>query len=348
MPFIIHHNDDDGRCSAAIIYNEIFSENALDANIPCIEYGHTGTLDFPFDELTDNDIIFIVDLCLDPVIYGFIQKVIDEKPSTQIVHIDHHQTSLDFIKTMDQTMKDTMSHVRQFYKVGISASMLCWVYACMTSQEREHCGSVVFDFTENYSHVGISEDGTMDHIREYRVPMIVRFIDDYDVWRHAMSSTKAFNLGFSIVEDKHPSNDLWKDLLYGQDFRLEKMFVEPGEIIQRYKTAENKRIMRNAFEINSDEHILFKEFGAFTMLCVNATTHTSLLFGDRIKDYDAVCVYHYDGPNNQWRYSMYSNEETGIDVSVICKKYCGGGHVHASGFQTNENIFTEIFMTTLS
>lgn len=343
MAFIIHHNDDDGRCSAAIIYNEIFGGYPLtESNF--IEYGHTGDVTIKTEDIKQNDVIFIVDLTLDDVIYGLIERTLRNAPDVMIVHIDHHKTTLDFIENMNDEQRSVMDKVRKFYKVGLSASMLCWTYACMNESEREKCDSVVFDFTDTYSHVGISEDGSMDHLREYRVPMIVRFIDDWDVWRHEMSTTKAFILGFSLEENKHPLNPMWSDLLYGQDFRLDKMYVEPGQIIQKYKTEENKRILKNAFEIHFDDHILLKEFGVHTMLCLNSTSHSSIVFGDKIKEYDAVCVYYYDGANKQWRYSLYSDEETGIDVSVICKKLSGGGHRSASGFQSSENIFTEIFM----
>lgn len=335
MAYIIHHNDDDGRCSAAVIYNEIFGGLPMDES-SFIEYGHTAEgINLKIEDIKQNDIIFIVDLALDEVVYNFISKVVRCAQDVQIIHIDHHKTTLEFIEHMNDEQREIMQHVRKLYKIGVSASMLCWTYACMNETERKKCESMVYDYTESYSHVGISEDGTMDHLREYRVPMIVRFIDDWDVWRHAMPTTKAFNLGFSMVENKQPYDALWKDLLYGQDFRLNKMFVEPGQIIQQYKNAENRRVMKNAFEFSFKNSELFERFGDYKMLCLNHTTHSSIVFGDKVKEYDAVCVFHYDGGNKQWRYSLYSDEEKGIDVSGICKAFGGGGHEHAAAFYSS-------------
>jgi nanoRNase/pAp phosphatase (c-di-AMP/oligoRNAs hydrolase) len=63
----------------------------------------------------------------------------------------------------------------------------------------------------------------------------------------------------------------------------------------------------------------------------------SLLFGDTIKDYDAVCIY-YKLPDGRYRYSMYSADNK-ANVSSICQRYGGGGHIHAAGFTSDTDFF---------
>ena len=52
--------------------------------------------------------------------------------------------------------------------------------------------------------------------------------------------------------------------------------------------------------------------------------------------YDVFIAFAFNG--NEWIVSMYSNS---VDVSVICKKYGGGGHKKAAGFHTKELPFVK-------
>ena len=52
--------------------------------------------------------------------------------------------------------------------------------------------------------------------------------------------------------------------------------------------------------------------------------------------YDILMPFSYNGKSGNWSYSMYSKT---TDVSVIAKKYGGGGHKGASGFTLDRLIF---------
>ena len=52
--------------------------------------------------------------------------------------------------------------------------------------------------------------------------------------------------------------------------------------------------------------------------------------------YDAFIAFAFNG--KEWIVSMYS---TSADVSVICKKYGGGGHKKAAGLHTKELPFVK-------
>ena len=49
--------------------------------------------------------------------------------------------------------------------------------------------------------------------------------------------------------------------------------------------------------------------------------------------HDVMIAFGWDG--NKWNVSLRS-AKNGPDVSVLAKKYKGGGHVHSSGFQCQE------------
>lgn len=339
--YIFHHNDDDGRCSAAIIYNEIAGgKTSYMTADNFIEYSHGMTMpDIPADKLHDNEEIFIVDLALDNVIFATIEKLLTTNPTLKIRHIDHHKTTLSFLEGLTDDQKSVMSKVRKLYRDGISASMLCWVYGCMRDAERDRLDDETipegdrdtFDFTDGYSHVGF--DIGKPSFRDIRVPMIVRFIDDWDVWRHAIQGTKEFHAGFGLIENKHPMEDFWHDYFYSSALHmLNEQIMKPGSAILKYNTVQYKHMMKNAFVYM---------LNGLSILCLNTDVHTSTVFGEEINNYPAVCVYNYDGAKKLWTYSMYSSSDIGIDVSVICKQYHGGGHQHASGFQLPYNLFDD-------
>ena len=55
---------------------------------------------------------------------------------------------------------------------------------------------------------------------------------------------------------------------------------------------------------------------------------------EKIKDYDAVIAYCYNG--NLWTMSIYSDASKDFDCAEFAKKFSGGGHKKAAGFRTTE------------
>jgi nanoRNase/pAp phosphatase (c-di-AMP/oligoRNAs hydrolase) len=60
---------------------------------------------------------------------------------------------------------------------------------------------------------------------------------------------------------------------------------------------------------------------------------SSQIFDTVKEDYDIMIPFCFDG--KQWTVSMYTKNKE-IDVSIIAKKYGGGGHKNAAGFQCKE------------
>lgn len=74
------------------------------------------------------------------------------------------------------------------------------------------------------------------------------------------------------------------------------------------------------------------EIDGLKCLAINKMLSNSQLF-DSVWDetkYDAMLMFGYR--KGQWHVSLYSTKED-VDVSVVAKKYGGGGHRGASGFQ---------------
>lgn len=341
MPIILHHNDDDGRCSAAVIYNECVRGRYMMDPAQCVEWVHgmpAPRLDV--SELHSDDTVYIVDLALDDDILSCIADVLQHRKDLKIVHIDHHITSVNRYAKMKAIRSNDLNdpsnlylkYVKNLFMVGYSATLLCWAYAAFDENEREDLANVKFDFADQVSHVLIDGLPNSNRYREVRIPMVLRYIDDYDVWRRALDpNTEYFHYAFFGVSGKDDvMGDLWSGLIYNQDLRVVETFLQAGEAITRYMKANSKSMMRNAFVSSID---------GIEVLCLNGYGNSSV-FGEEIKNYPACCIFHYDGQHHNWKYSMYSDNEKGIDVAQICESHGGGGHVHAAGFSAQEMIFT--------
>ena len=159
MPYVIHHNDHDGKCSAAIVMNELLPVFVKD-QIVCIEYNYGYNVNW--DEVLNpekflpngKEICYIVDVALNDTIFNVIKMLVEN--NVQVVHIDHHQGTLDYLGKDGVSDILSSENVIQFYRMDISATMLCWVYSCMTEEERQRPMEIEFDFTPTYSHVMIN------------------------------------------------------------------------------------------------------------------------------------------------------------------------------------------------
>lgn len=323
---IFYHTDDDGQCAAAIVCRELVNVFEPITDKDFIPYSHTGEIDEV--EFKEFEHVYIVDLALDDVIFNKVIRPAVEA-GAKVVHIDHHQTTIDYMESMFNEEKSIIDNVTTFYKIGLSATMLTWVYSLMNDDERKNPCAVLFDFTDNFTHVGFNVG--KNNMREYHIPDVIRFIDDNDVWRHDLDNTKYFSLGFQMEEDKTPTAKVWDNLIYSSNSRETYAYVNNGKLLWDYQTIQNNRNMENAFESNV--------FGV-KCLCLNGYGN-SRIFGDRFDEYPMVCRFNYDGSINKWKYSLYSSEKysESADVSVIAKSYGGGGHRHAAAFMADEFIF---------
>lgn len=318
MPICLHHNDDDGRCAAAIVYNELFSIFVRE-QCKFIEYYHSEQIDLnEIKSIYPGDMLVIVDLSLDDNIYKVIEKGVSE--GMKVIHIDHHKSTLDFINSMTTEQHAILDKIIKFYDTTISATMLTWVYSFMTEEQQAHPENVEYDFSEGWSHLMIKGKG------EGKIPRVVYLIDDYDTWRHSSPDSMRFNYGFVSEPNKHPTADIWQSLMYNRGDVLTLKYVEKGKAIQEFKEMDNEHIRKRGyvkvFNIDGKQCEIF---------CINTVGGTTT-FGDVLKNYDAGMLFSYDGRNHMWKVMVRSHESSTFDCSAFAAQRGGGGHFHAAGF----------------
>lgn len=354
--YVFHHNDDDGLCAAYIIKEKCMNDYELPTPKSFIEYNYSGDLTRRYPELNEGDTVYIVDLSLEEPIMELIRYCI--KNNASVVHIDHHHTGIQLANTTYKEELDSYGekYVR-FMKEGVSGCMLCWIYGDLfDANEKKNPESVRWEFNDDQQREKVClVDNTNHPIHSFShepypegtgdkfippIPDAIRMIDDNDIWKHAIQDTKPFSAGFQIVEDKHPLNNIWLQIIH-EDMKTLASIVEHGKIILKYRKSVDGRNLRNGFLVNiNDKKIAF----------LNTPEGNSSIFQDIYDHVDAVCKYAYDGI--KWTYTFYSRENGGADVSKIIEYLkngltgemyhfiSGGGHVHAAGCSFEQNFLS--------
>lgn len=174
---------------------------------------------------------------------------------------------------------------------------------------------------------GIRRDGTSgcELAWEYffpdkPVPKIVALLGDYDVWTFKYGdNTNKLQTGIRLF-NTHPDSPMWS-LWLDPDYDPEEE-IRSGEIALKYRDNYYASLIK--------AWSFFTLFEGYKAICCNVGSTSSQLFDTVKEDYDIMMPFIFDG--RKWSVSIYTKKKE-IDVSEIAKKYGGGGHKQAAGFQ---------------
>lgn len=155
-------------------------------------------------------------------------------------------------------------------------------------------------------------------------PQFVQLIADYDVWtfKHG-EQTRYFQLAFN-AENYTPESKKMDFLMEDDaDGSLLNRMILDGKAMLKYRDGWSKTYCETlGFETEFEGH---KAFAMNLGMCGRDNFK-----GVSGKEYDLLIGFVFDG--EKWRYSLRSKN---IDVSEIAKKYGGGGHRGAAGFEAD-------------
>ena len=150
---------------------------------------------------------------------------------------------------------------------------------------------------------------------EKEIPYCLQLVDSWDTWKHFDENDFAFKLFFDSKKVKD-TIEIFMDLI---DTDNCDKYITHGKILENYT-------------LNLYNQMSNKAYGAYlnglNCIVLNTPIKSSLVFGNKIIDYDAAIVWNYDG--SLYEYSIYTAKN--IDVSTIAEIYGGGGHPSAAGF----------------
>lgn len=168
-----------------------------------------------------------------------------------------------------------------------------------------------------------------------RMPLIVNLLGRYDV--HDLNSIRKweneilpFQFGIRLLRlDPSKENEypLWLDFFKkGKDWV--NATIKQGNLIIKYQNEQNR--------LNMEKFSFGAYLKKYKALCINTPLNNSQVFESKWdpNEYDIMLRYCYLG--NQYVVSLYTDKER-LNVGNIAKKFGGGGHPQAAGFEC-ENI----------
>lgn len=307
--YIYHHNDHDGIVAAGVLYNLLLKKipffSSEDAIFNMIDYQQK----LNFDMITSCDEVYFLD-------YSFsnkhnidmLEKLIQRVGNDNIYWIDHHKTSMGVLEEYN---------IPGIRMEGLCGAALTYLF-CMDLLSRWSKESYASSFHNSES-----------------IPKFLKYIDDYDCWKQLYPETNDFHYGFTISDPKDARisvllNPVVKSA--GYIGSILSNIIEKGKGIQEYLKFENKEYHIDMYGF---EFTLPEEHGGYKCFCLNRKGN-SLMFGDKIKEYDAVIPFYYI--NGRWTYSMFTAKD-GVDCEAVARSYGGGGHLRAAGWTSDELIF---------
>lgn len=155
---------------------------------------------------------------------------------------------------------------------------------------------------------------------EHIIPDAVHFIGDYDAWR-LDTAPRCFQFYEGMkLEDTDPKSKIWNFLFLPSTGGVD-MVVEHGKNVIKYRDNYCSNIRTTfGYEVFWEGHRAY---------ATNIYRFGSQGFNGKMEEYDFCIAYIHDG--KKFTVSLYSEK---IDVSVICKKYGGGGHQGAASFRS--------------
>ena len=159
-----------------------------------------------------------------------------------------------------------------------------------------------------------------------RMPYIVELLGDYDIWAFEHGdNTRDLQAGMKL-EETQPTHQNWNQWL-----APEQIDSEPERIIQQGKIIRKSQQMSSARKV--EQISFYAELDGYRCICCNAAMTGSQLF-DSIdpSTYDFMMPFYCS--DRGWTISLYNTK--GIDGTGIAKKYGGGGHPGACGFQCKQ------------
>ena len=252
---------------------------------------------FPWDQIEPAEEVVMVDFSLQP----FSQMIMLNRRS-RLVWIDHHKSAME-------EFKESGEYIAGSVQVGKAACELAWEYF---------------------------SPGTG------MAPRVVRLLGRYDVWDHEDPRVLPFQYGMRLTETDPQSDKamaMWEKF-FENDFLCDTVHHD-GEVIIRYEAMVSEKYCKSyAFEALMPTHppntSCKYHSGRLPAICLNRGMTNSKTFDSRYdpKKHDLMITF-CRLPSARWTVSLYSDKKN-VDCGAIAKRYAGGGHKGAAGFQCEE------------
>lgn len=305
--WIFHHTDADGYCGGFVCRKAVENLSVdLDIEIETIACDYS--TDYSKFNICEHDLVMIVDLSFTSNTVHYLKNMYHPN---RLIWIDHHESSLDLYNEDSELQEMKFDILALGAKSNkLSAALIAY-------------------------YVLLSDDSN----DEIDVPDFIYLVSDWDTWSHKSKDSKYFNIAINGKKSIHLNNkngynheNIWEVLYNNHDGLILQNTLKIGEIMSnQLETLDSRYLHSNGFEFNL--------FGYRVLACNQRSN--SLLFGDKINEYDFVCPFVLHKRNGKliYTYSLFSLNNQ-LSCKELAEKLGGGGHKGAAGFQLPFNIFT--------
>lgn len=214
-----------------------------------------------------------------------------------------------------------------FKKLKSITDKIIWIDHHKTSIEKH----------KDFECIGIRKDGIAGCVLTWqyfypnkKIPVLVDMLGAYDIWDFSVFGDNLNKLQAGIrLFNTDPDSEKWKEWLQDDNIIPLTELLDKGSIALQFRTDRYTSLIK-AWSFWTD-------FEGHKAICCNVGSTSSQLFDSVKEDYDLMIPFVFDG--KQWTVSLYTKKD--IDCSEIAKKYGGGGHKKAAGFQCKELPFTK-------
>jgi oligoribonuclease NrnB/cAMP/cGMP phosphodiesterase (DHH superfamily) len=290
---IIHHNDLDGYCSAAIIFHYLITEAGLssdEVHFQEMDYGR----EFPLwpEDLDDGgnskgvgeySVVWIVDWSFST--RAEWTRLLNLVPS--VIWRDHHGTAIENVKEMNLSFL----YPRRFNfwcREGISATRIVW--------------------EELYIHD--------------EMPIVVEMVDRWDTWKH-QGAPHIVNFVTAMEHRMYPPDSKeWERLLFSpiQDVAHDLVDLwNEGKLLWDFlQKNDREEIARNGRFVTWEGNRFF---------AINTSRRASQILSH--VSHQAKIAY-YQMKDGRWKVELRGDAK--LNLGDLAAKYGGGGHPGAAGF----------------
>lgn len=273
-----------------------------------------------------NAIIIFVDFCLSP------EHLINlSNKNNKILILDHHISAYNAIidyglKSHNETNGQAGSYFDDMSNYLGRVDFKRFIKNTELDYCENHPPYIYHLFDMNRSGAIIA----WDFFHDEPAPKLLQHIQDRDLWKFELEGTKEIQA--ALYSYKYDFG-LWNKLILEvEDLEKEGFHIDRA----KFKNI-NEIVETNKHYLTVDGHIV----PACNVPYVWASDTAGILCDNQPF---AVC---YSIKANEVAFSLRSKKEQlqSLDVSVIAKKYGGGGHKHASGFRTSLSEFARMIGT---
>lgn len=153
---------------------------------------------------------------------------------------------------------------------------------------------------------------------EKKVPQLLRYIEDGDLWRFAVPHTKAI---YAYLEIQEKTFNRWSAIARDlENAKKRREYIAKGALLLKYEYAMVDRLVEKAVKVR---------FAGYITYAINTPLHVSKTGHALAKKLPPIAIIWHQ---MEGKILVSLRSDGTADVSKIAKRYEGGGHKAAAGF----------------